>query len=434
METQTREQGLNKVETVRNLKNRYFSIRQKTRDICHPLFPDDYSAQPITDVSPPKWHLGHTTWFFENFILMAEKKGYKPFNPGYLFLFNSYYESLGERLSRDERGTLTRPLIAEIYNYRSHIDESMLEFFESFKEDMPLKTLRLIELGLQHEQQHQELLVTDIKFIFSSNPLYPSYQEVSFNEELLASEHPKENYIEIPEGIYEVGYNGDGFCFDNELERHKVYLQAYSVMDRLITNQEYLEFMEAGAYDNFKFWLQEGWQWVKDHKISAPYYWQRIDHDWDCFTLKGLQKVKLFEPVTHISYYEADAFARWKGKRLLTENEWEAASYLLYAEIPKQANFLEEGNLHPIPRNNFSSQMFGDAWEWCCSAYLPYPGFKADEGAIGEYNGKFMINQMVLKGGSCATPASHIRHSYRNFFHPEKRWQFTGIRLAETLR
>ncbi len=432
MEIQAKEKGINKSELIKNLKSRYFSIRQRTKDICHPLYLEDYSAQPIVDVSPPKWHLGHTTWFFENFVLISGKKGYKPFDPGYLFLFNSYYEGAGERLAREERGTLTRPPVEEIYNYRSYVDEEMMELLESPPESITSKVLGIIELGLQHEQQHQELLVTDIKYILGINPLFPAYQEFLPDEGIPLAEHPLENYIEIPEGIYEIGHKGDGFCFDNELNRHKVFLQAFSLMDRLITNQEYLEFMESGAYSNFKYWLQEGWQWVKTNNINAPHYWQKSGNEWFCFTLKGLMKVNLFEPVTHISYYEADAFARWKGKRLLTEFEWEAAANILYTDIPENTNFLEDVHLQPMPRNNFSSQMFGDAWEWCCSAYLPYPGFKADDGAIGEYNGKFMISQMVLKGGSCATPKSHIRHSYRNFFHPDKRWQYTGIRLAET--
>jgi ergothioneine biosynthesis protein EgtB len=418
----------------RQLKTRYFSIRQKTKELCYPLLAEDYAAQPIIDVSPPKWHLAHSTWFFENFILLAENPAYKAFNTGYLFLFNSYYESVGERLNRAERGTLTRPPVEEIYEYRLYVDEAMGALFESLSIEMPEKIKNLIELGLQHEQQHQELLITDIKYILGNNPLFPAYIEHAVVSDQSIAEHPHENYIEIPEGIYEIGHNGSGFCFDNELNRHKVYLQSFNVMDRLITNQEYLEFMDAGGYQDFKYWLQEGWQWVKENQICAPHYWQKTGQEWYNYTLKGLQKVNLFEPVTHISYYEADAFARWKGKRLLTEFEWEAAAQILYSEVPEHSNFLEEGNLHPIIRNNFSSQMFGDAWEWCCSAYLPYPGFKTDEGAIGEYNGKFMINQMVLKGGSCATPKSHIRHSYRNFFHPDKRWQFTGIRLANNLK
>jgi ergothioneine biosynthesis protein EgtB len=434
METKLEAQEKDTGAVIKDLRNRFFQTRQKTREICHPLHLEDYSAQPIMDVSPPKWHLGHTTWFFENFVLVEEVEDYKPYNPGYFFLFNSYYEAAGERINRAERGTLTRPPVEDIYNYRSYVDEHIFELLDNANGDLPHKLLKTIELGLNHEQQHQELLLTDIKYILGVNPLFPAYLEQGQEELIgLPAEHPMENYIEIQEGIYEIGHKGNSFAYDNEGLAHKVFLHSFNFSERLVTNQEYLEFMEDGGYEKFQYWLQEGWEWIKLNGIKSPLYWQKVDGQWYNFTMRGLSKLNPYEPVCHVSYYEADAFARWKGKRLLTEFEWEVAAKALYKEIPDNANFLEGNNFHPLHRQNFSSQMYGDVWEWCCSAYLPYPGFRAEEGAIGEYNGKFMINQMVLRGGSCATPQSHIRPTYRNFFQPDKRWQFSGIRLADIL-
>ncbi|MDQ3192466.1 MAG: ergothioneine biosynthesis protein EgtB [Bacteroidota bacterium] len=417
---------------IKNIKNLFLTVRLRTNDICHSLLKEDYSVQPIADVSPPKWHLAHTTWFFENFVLLTNKKNYTVFNDEYNYLFNSYYESVGERLLRTNRGNLTRPTIEEIYKYRAHVNENLLEFFET-EENISIKLLNIIELGINHEQQHQELLITDIKYILGNNPLFPALFKNHETTTEHLPENPIENYIDIPEGIYEIGYNGKGFAYDNEKDNHKVYLNSFKFLDRLITNQEYLEFIEDKGYENFNFWLQEGWDWVKLNNIKSPLYWHLFENQWYYYTLRGLKTLSPHEPVTHISYYEADAFAKWKNKRLLTEFEWEAAAKILYKKIPVSANFLEEEHFTPIQRKNCSSQFFGDAWEWTCSAYLPYPGFQIAEGALGEYNGKFMINQMILRGGSCATSINHIRHSYRNFFHPDKRWQFTSIRLAETL-
>ncbi|MBA3901085.1 MAG: ergothioneine biosynthesis protein EgtB [Bacteroidetes bacterium] len=418
--------------SIEKIKSLFITVRQKTNDICHSLLIEDYNVQPIPDVSPPKWHLAHTTWFFENFVLVPNKKNYTVFNDEYNFLFNSYYESVGERLLRTNRGNLTRPTIEEIYKYRAHVNENLLDFLEK-EDNISVKTLNIIDLGINHEQQHQELLITDIKYILGTNPLFPALINDHKTTTDHLSEKPIENYLDIPEGIYEIGFSGKGFAYDNEREKHKVYLNSFKFLDRLITNQEYLEFIEDKGYENFNYWLQEGWEWIKLNNIKSPLYWHLLENQWHYYTLRGLKTLAPHEPVTHISYYEADAFAKWTNKRLLTEFEWETATRTLYKKIPDSANFLEDGHYGPVPRKNFSSQLFGDVWEWTGSAYLPYPGFKIAEGAIGEYNGKFMINQMILKGGSCATPRNHIRHTYRNFFQPDKRWQFTGIRLAETI-
>jgi ergothioneine biosynthesis protein EgtB len=423
--------GENQVD-YKTLLKRYLKIRKQTRDICHPLSLEDYQSQPITDVSPPKWHLAHTTWFFENFVLIPFSNKYQEFNPDFNFLFNSYYETVGPRLSRDKRGLLIRPHAEEIYDYRSYVNEHLVEFLQT-TEDIPHQALNAIELGIQHEQQHQELLLTDIKYIFGSNPLFPKYFPSQEITEEMPGELPSENYIDMQEGIYTIGFEGDGFCFDNEKLLHKIFLHSFKFMDRLITNQEYLEFIEDGGYKDFRFWLQEGWDWVKQNKINTPLYWHKFDNDWFIFTLRGLKKLPLFDPVCHVSYYEADAFSRWRKKRLLTEFEWEAAAKTIFSQIPDNSNFLEKENYAPKHRINYSSQLFGDVWEWTSSAYLAYPGYNPPEGALGEYNGKFMINQMVLRGGSFATPQSHIRHTYRNFFHPDKQWQFSGIRLAELI-
>lgn len=402
-------------------------IRETTERLCLPLKTEDYGAQPMVDVSPPKWHLAHSTWFFENFILIKYKKDYKVFHPTYGYLFNSYYESIGERVSRAKRGDMTRPTVEEVYAYRSYVDRQMLDLLES-PEQIPEDILLL---GLNHEQQHQELLLTDLKYTLAQNPLYPAYNgytDTSREE----TEFLQGDYLEVEEGIYQIGSDSSSFCFDNERGLHKVYLHGFRFMDRLITNSEYLEFMEDGGYKNFRHWLLEGWEWVKANHINAPLYWQKIEGDWYSYTLSGLKKVSLNAPVTHISYFEADAYASWKGKRLLTEAEWEVAARQYAGELNPLANFLEGGFYEPKPAG-YNNQLFGDTWEWTSSAYLPYPFYQKSSGAVGEYNGKFMINQMVLRGGSCVTPEDHIRHSYRNFFHPDKRWQFTGIRLAESL-
>ncbi len=382
----------------------YKKIRDHSLLICEPLQIEDYVLQPVVDVSPPKWHLGHTTWFFETFILIPHFFNYQIFNANYNYVFNSYYETIGARVIRTDRGNLSRPTVAEVKAYRNYVDEAMENFLSEYNLNENVREIFI--LGMNHEQQHQELLITDIKYILGHNPLFPPYIENSHYEKILSLQTPTPSTkdVVIKAGIYEIGHHGDGFCFDNELGRHKVYLEGYTISGSLITNKEYLDFMNDGAYSNFAYWHADGWEWVKTKHISAPLYWHKIDGQWHNYTLGGLQLIKTDDPVCHISYYEAAAFAAWKGSRLPTEAEWEVASEDL---------------------------KWGQLWEWTESAYLPYPGFKKAAGAIGEYNGKFMVNQMVLRGASVATSINHSRKSYRNFFQPPLRWQFTGIRIIK---
>ena len=407
---------------------RYQKIRRQSELICEPLSPEDFVVQPVVDVSPPKWHLAHTTWFFETFILKDHKSDYSVYNPDYNYLFNSYYESAGTRMLRTDRGNITRPGVKEIFRYRQYVDKHMTGLLQN---TLSSEARRILEIGLQHEQQHQELLVTDIKYILGHNPLFPAY----FQNAPETGPNPESpgRFLEITEGIYEIGYNGTGFCFDNEKDFHQVYLEPFSIMDRLVTNGEYLEFISSGGYENFKYWLMEGWEWVKASGVKAPLYWHYVDGQWQHYNLTGLEPLNLNAPVTHISFYEADAFARWNGNRLPTEFEWEVACAKFQPKISARSRFLEEGSLIPGPARKDDFQFLGDAWEWTGSPYRPYPRYRHEEGALGEYNGKFMINQMVLRGGSCATPRDHIRRTYRNFFHPHLRWQFNGIRLASDL-
>jgi ergothioneine biosynthesis protein EgtB len=380
-----------------NLLNNYRAVRAASEAICRPLQKEDYVVQPIVDVSPPKWHLGHITWFWEAFILIPHRPGYRPCNPDYNYVFNSYYETIGARVVRTDRGNLSRPSVDEVYAYRRYVDDRMVELIAA---DPSPALEQLIILGLNHEQQHQELLYSDIKYILGHNPLFPAWSDRDIDE---GGEAGEPGFETIPGGIYEIGYRGDGFCFDNELAPHKVYLNEFQLSTSLVTNGEYLEFIDAGGYKNFSYWHAEGWDWVKNHGTGAPLYWHLIDGRWQYYTMAGLHPIDPERPVCHINYYEAAAFAAWKGCRLPTEWEWEAAS----------------GRVG-----------WGRRWEWTESAYLPYPGFTKAPGAIGEYNGKFMVSQMVLRGASVATPAGHSRPTYRNFFHPPLRWQFTGIRLA----
>lgn len=417
--------------TKPDLLTQYRRVRQQSLDICAPLEPEDYVVQPIMDVSPPKWHLGHVTWFFENFILAEQIQGYRHFDKSLNYYFNSYYESQGPRILRSNRGNMTRPALEIVLEYRRHVDQHMETWIRSFEgKAIPEELRQVLVIGLQHEQQHQELLLTDIKYILGTNPLHPAYHSQS---KPTASEfQPGNNFISVEEGLYEIGYRGDDFCWDNELSVHKVYLYPYAIQDRLVTNGEYLEFMEAGGYDRFEFWLSEGWEWAKQQETKAPLYWYEKDGSWYQYTLGGLQAVDPALPVTHVSYFEADAYARWRGLRLPTEAEWEVACRQSYTQIPQDSNWLESGQYHPAARKDAGDlQMLGHVWEWTGSAYLPYPKYPRFKGALGEYNGKFMVNQMVLRGGSCATPISHIRPTYRNFFQTDKRWQFTGIRLAK---
>ncbi|HEY4208903.1 MAG TPA: ergothioneine biosynthesis protein EgtB [Puia sp.] len=383
-----------------NLREQYNTIRQASESICRPLRTEDYVVQPVADVSPPKWHLGHTTWFWETFVLLKYDLAYKVYDPDYNYVFNSYYETVGVRVVRTDRGNLSRPSVEDIYAYRKYVDAAMDRLLASCAtDDLVLRDTLL--LGLNHEQQHQELLWTDIKFILGHNPLFPALAGKDLDDGKVGERGPE--FVSMSAGIYEIGYLGDGFCFDNEKARHKVYLHDYEIASSLVTNEEYIAFMQAGGYGNFIYWHAEGWDWVKNNQIKSPLYWHSIEGKWHHYTLAGLRPLDLKAPVRHVSYYEAVAYAAWKGMRLPTECEWEAAS------------------------GKFD---WGKRWEWTESAYLPYPGFKKAEGAIGEYNGKFMVNQMVLRGASVATPAHHSRDTYRNFFHPHLRWQFTGIRLA----
>jgi ergothioneine biosynthesis protein EgtB len=390
---------------------RYAAVRAQTEALAAPLTAEDCALQSMPDASPVKWHLGHTTWFFETFVLERSLPGFRPFRPEFRTLFNSYYVAVGPRHPRPERGLLSRPSLEEVLAYRASVDEGMQRLFAQGK--VP----ELVELGLQHEQQHQELILTDVKHLLSRNPLHPVY---SRHLQPAAARSPQMRFVEFPEGVRQIGHDGAGFCFDNETPRHRVYLRGYAVADRLVTNREYREFMADGGYERPELWLAEGWDVRQTQGWREPLYWNG-----ECqFTLQGLRPIEPDEPVVHVSFYEAEAYARWAGARLPGEAEWEMAA----EGTPRSGNFLESGRLHPAAG---TPQFFGDAWEWTTSTYGPYPGFRAAEGAVGEYNGKFMVNQYVLRGGSCATPAAHIRHTYRNFFPAAARWQFSGIRLTK---
>lgn len=421
-----------------DLREIYATVRAYTEKLCEPLEIEDYIPQPVVDVSPPKWNIAHTTWFFEEMILKKFVAGYKVFDENFSFLFNSYYNSIGTRTARDHRGDLSRPTVKRVFEYRKYVDERMLELLSvspavagglrvsspdvskgsssiiarpaeeyAADDDIPQYVVRspqlddIVLLGLNHEQQHQELFITDLKYTLGVNPLFPAFREGYAPEE--TAESGIDGFAELKGGFYEIGYNGDGFHFDNELSRHKVYLDDFAISDRLVTNSEFMEFINEGGYRNHNLWHSEGWDWVNREGVASPSYWQNRGGEWFHFTLGGLRELPMNAPVCHISYYEAAAFAEWKEMRLPTEFEWEAAN------------------------SNFD---WGLRWEWTNSAYLPYPGFRKPSGAVGEYNGKFMINQMVLRGASVATPEGHSRPTYRNFFHPHLRWQFTGLRLA----
>jgi ergothioneine biosynthesis protein EgtB len=421
------------------LIDKYRKVRDFSAHLCRNLEPEDYVVQSMPDVSPTKWHLAHTSWFFETFVVKVWLPSYRSEVPQYAYLFNSYYNAAGDMHRRDLRGLISRPTVAETYRFRESIDDCVLKLLGDADEALLAEIEPVLILGLHHEQQHQELLVTDIKHVFSQNPLYPVFAEAS-----AATDNGRvspQRFVEFEEAIVSIGHEGAGFSYDNEGPRHRALIPAFALSNRLITNGEYLAFMEAGGYTRPEFWLSLGWTTVNEQRWQAPLYWWQRDGAWWNFTLSGFRPVNEAEPVTHLSYFEADAYANWDGARLPTEFEWEHAA----AGLPSNGNFVDTGRFHPAPAVNGDDspssrngqrtlqQMFGDVWEWTRSAYLPYPGYRAVPGALGEYNGKFMCNQMVLRGGSCATSRDHIRPTYRNFFQPEKRWQFTGLRLARDL-
>ncbi|ANU18476.1 hypothetical protein BBI11_16170 [Planococcus maritimus] len=414
---------------IETLTGRYAEVRNVTMKLIEPLEKEDFIIQSDADVSPPKWHIAHTTWFFERMILKEFKSGYEEFNARFDFLFNSYYNSIGPYQPRHERGVLSRPTVEEIIAYRQYVDGQMKDLLaETHTPEQAYQLSKLVEMGLQHEQQHQELILMDVKYNFFVNPLFPAYKETQAQQAI----EPKEAaFVEFAGGLVEIGHRGEGFAFDNESPRHKVWLEPFQLAAAPVTNGEFLDFIEAGGYEQPEHWLSDGWGVVKKNNWKAPLYWLKNDQQWEIFTLGGVKNLDLAEPVSHVSFYEADAFSRWKGKRLPTEAEWEHASQ----GIAIQGNTMELDAYHPSAEQHEStsplSKMFGDVWEWTSSAYSSYPGSKPLEGALGEYNAKFMSNQMILRGGSCATPASHIRETYRNFFPPDKRWQFGGFRLAD---
>jgi ergothioneine biosynthesis protein EgtB len=407
------------------LTGRFFATRALTEALASPLSAEDQTVQSMADVSPTKWHRAHTTWFFETFLLEAAQAGYRPFHPDYGYLFNSYYEGVGARYPRHDRGQVSRPGVAEIAEYRGHVDRAMGALLD---EPLEPTTEWLVELGIQHEQQHQELLLMDIKHVLSRNPLLPAYDALRVRA---PGDAPDLGWNRHPEGTYEIGHGGDGFAFDNELPRHRVFLEAFELADRPVTCGEWRAFMEDGGYHRAELWLSDGWAAVTAQGWEAPLYWSAGDHGWQEFTLAGPIPLDLAQPVCHISYYEADAYARWAGARLPTEAEWESTA----TGRPGVGHFLDRTRLHPTPVDHGSRPAgpFGNVWQWTSSAYSPYPGFAVAPGAVGEYNGKFMVGQYVLRGGSCVTPPGHVRTTYRNFFPPGARWAFSGLRLARDI-
>jgi len=411
---------------LQSLVEQFNDVRAQTLTLTQKLSDADATVQSMEDASPAKWHLAHTTWFFETLILCEYLDGYTVFDKRYPFLFNSYYETLGKRHPRPQRGMLTRPCLDEILNYRSYVDDAMETLLSrSSKVDF----LPLVELGLNHEQQHQELLLTDILHLFAQNPIKPEFRPaIPLPVQNLAL--PALNWIEFEGGLEKFGHTGEGFAFDAEGPIHQQYVAPFKIASRCVTNAEWIEFIEAGGYETATLWLSDGWATAQTEGWDAPLYWEKKDGAWWSMTLRGFQPIDLDAPVTHISYFEADAYAHFKGSRLPSEYEWEHAS----RSQPLEGNMLETNRLRPAPATGEGiSQLFGDVWEWTQSPFSPYPGFKPAHGAIGEYNGKFMSGQQILRGGSCVTPPNHIRATYRNFFHPQKRWQFSGLRLAEDL-
>lgn len=406
-------------------ERRFLQTRQFSEEICLPLETEDYVVQSMEYASPVKWHLAHTSWFFETFLLSQIRPDYQSVSPQFAYLFNSYYVQAGERHPRPRRGMVTRPTVIEVYEYRKIVTEEVLKCLENSGEALE-KMLPVVDIGIHHEQQHQELILTDLKHLFSQNPLLPAYAAESKKE---ASGPGSLRWISFDGGMLELGHDGEGFCFDNELPRHRRFAEPFQLADRPVTVGEYLEFMSDGGYRKPTLWLSDGWTRRQEEGWECPLYWRQGENEWEEFTLFGLRPIEPAEPVCHVSYYEADAFARWAGARLPREEEWEIAA----SEMPTSGRFAEDRSFHPrpaAPEVGGIRQIMGDVWEWTQSAYLAYPGYRPPQGAIGEYNGKFMCSQFVLRGGSCATSRSHIRPTYRNFFYPDARWQFSGIRLA----
>jgi ergothioneine biosynthesis protein EgtB len=424
------------------LRQRFHQVRSFTDSLCADLEAEDCVVQSMPDVSPTKWHLAHTTWFFETFILKNFVSGYRAEIPEYAYLFNSYYNAVGDMHRRDLRGLISRPTVREAHSYRASIDSHIDDLLSDSHEELLRKIEPILVLGIHHEQQHQELLITDIKHVFAQNPLYPTLRpdvvrHPACTEARMPNESPLCRFIDFGQTIAQIGHSGSGFAYDNEGPRHEVLVAPFALASRPVTNGEYMEFIEDNGYLRPEFWLSLGWLTANEQRWNAPLYWTKCEGAWWHYTLSGFRPVNESEPVTHVSYFEADAYANWAGARLPTEFEWERAT----SGCPIEGNFVESETFHPIPveedqigQNKSLHQIFGNVWEWTRSAYSPYPGYRAGPGALGEYNGKFMCNQYVLRGGSCATSRTHIRPTYRNFFQPEKRWQFTGIRLGRDTR
>lgn len=410
-----------------NLMAQFQAVRRQTERLCQPLEREDYVIQSMADASPVKWHLAHTSWFFETFILSTQLADYRPFHPQFAFLFNSYYDAVGLRWPRAQRGLLSRPTVDEVFRYRAHVDEHIAHWIGSVPAEILQAMVGTLVLGMHHEQQHQELILTDLKHAWSANPLRPIYGSAVPN----AGAPPELTWQDISAGVAEIGHAGAEFAFDNESPRHRVMLQGSQLASRLVTNEEFLAFVADGGYDRPELWLSDGWATRQTHGWTSPLYWHKLDGTWSVVTLAGLRPLAPHEPVCHVSGYEADAFARWSGSRLPTETEWEVAAALQ----PLGGHFLEAEHFHPtaMPADDDRGplhQLHGDVWQWTASPYVGYPGYRAAAGALGEYNAKFMCNQLVLRGASCVTPRSHARPTYRNFFPPDARWQFTGIRMA----